>query len=112
MKTPKEEAKELLAEYKAEGQRSLRFNPPDCPECKAGRLICPPVRYEVTNLQPERVCSNCDRPFWYLLYPTNDGKWYVTGNPLEPLAPEAWWYELKKKGGGSDEVAERGRRNS
>lgn len=104
---PKDEAEQILAKERECARHALRWLPPDCPECKVGRLFVPSVRFDVGSfIQPHRMCSNCGKLFWSMLLPNPvTGKRYYTEDHLEVLESQERYLErvlARKKEGGSN----------
>lgn len=87
------EFQELLSRLEEQRWVNWGLLSPDCPECKAGRLMPPPIRYK-GDLQPWRICSNCAKGLQYSLVPLPrpDRRWYVVYESLEaePEQEERW----------------------
>ena len=86
------EFQELLSRLEAQRWVTWGLLQPDCPECKAGRLMLPPVRYK-GQIGPHRICSNCGKGFMFSLMPLPrpDRRWYEVYDPeVEPEQEERW----------------------
>jgi len=104
------EFQELLSRLEEQRWVTWGLLGPDCPECKAGRMMVPTIRYK-GDIEPCRICSNCGKGFDFSMVPLPrpDRRWYAVRESLEAeLEQEERWVRLSAKAAYESISKERG----